>query len=291
MENNFVYILTEGDHDASFIYRILKSNGFSTYSKSIKDFPNPLNYFLQSDIKNVSIPEVRIQEARSRFLPAEVLKKDNNLVLIYSLGGDAKDALRISLVKAINTFNVQDPEAIQASPNSTTSVLYFFDADEIGTIKRMEQVTNELKQVFTKLEFDTPIKELEIIQCEDISLGAFIFKEKDMDKGMLEDVLIPLMKQDNEDIFDVAEKIITMHPSTNLFKDVLTYDASNTILKKVNGIKFAHKKSLVGTVGQLQKSGKSNTICIRETDYLNDVKILNSITCQNIYEFINKVVK
>ena len=70
------------------------------------------------------------------------------------------------------------------------------------------------------------------------------------------------MRQDNDDIFEEAEKFLGIHSSCNLFKEKLTYDESWTVLKKVNKVKYSHKKSLVGTVGQLQKSGMTNTVCI-----------------------------
>ena len=82
MAQNVLYILTEGSHDAAFVYRILKTHGFTTNNELIKNYPQPLNNFLSRDILNVSIPEVKIQEARSRFLPAYVMNRGNNLILL-----------------------------------------------------------------------------------------------------------------------------------------------------------------------------------------------------------------
>lgn len=78
MINNTIFILAEGDHDSAFLERILKANGFTSYKKKIKDYPAPLNDFLQIDIINVSIPEVKIKQARTRFLPYYVMQKDYN---------------------------------------------------------------------------------------------------------------------------------------------------------------------------------------------------------------------
>jgi len=44
-------------------------------------------------------------------------------------------------------------------------------------------------------------------------------------------------------------------------------------------------------MGQLQKSGKSNTTCIRDTDYLTLEKIQGSPKCQEIITFLNKVIR
>ena len=107
---------------------------------------------------------------------------------------------------------------------------------------------------------------------------------------MLEDVLIPLMKEGNNDIFEAAETFLTTSTTSSLFKDKLKYDDKKVIIKKVNNQKYSHLKSLIGTIGQLQKSGKSNTVCISDSDYLNDTKILKNVTCIEIVSLIKQVM-
>jgi hypothetical protein len=289
MANNFIFILTEGDHDAAFIYRILKANEFRTYSEKIGKFPPPLNDFLQSDIKNITIPEVKIEVAKVRFLPNEVLFKRDNLLLVYTLGGDSVKQLRVSLIRTLNAFNIQDPDALQTAPEIDISILYFFDADDKGIANRLGQIKEELKEVFKVEELPGEIVNNGFLEIEDIKFGAHIFTNHGTDNGMLEDVLLPLMEQDNEDIFAEARKFLSIHENTKLFAGKLTYDG--TIVKKVNHQKYTEKKSLCGTVGQLQKSGKSNTVCIRDSDYLNDEKINGHPTCITILEFINIAMK
>ncbi len=289
MANNFIFILTEGDHDAAFIYRILKANGFRTYSEKIGNFPPPLNDFLQADIKNITIPDVKIEVAKVRFLPNEVLNKDNNLLLIYTLGGDQVKQLRASLIKTLNAFNMPDPDALQAAPEIDISVLYFFDADDKGVNYRLKEVKDELNEIFEIENLSNTLLNNELLEIGDMVFGAHIFARPETDEGMLEDILLPLMAQDNDDIFLAARQFLSIHPKTNLFSDKLTYDGA--ILKKVNKQKYAEKKSLIGTVGQLQKSGKSNTVCIRDSDYLNDTKINENPSCIEILEFINKTLR
>jgi len=289
MAQNLLYILTEGSHDAAFLYRILKTNGFSTYNKLIKDYPEPLNAFLARDILNVSIPEVKVQEARTRFLPSYVMNREDNLVLIYSLGGESRSDIRIALVKALNALNEPDEDAIQAFPDTSISVLYFFDADNLGTDARMTQVINECKVAFPKITFEDSYDSKEFHLFEDINVGAYIFRKDEADEGMLEDVLLPMMQDGNDDIFEAAESFLATNHTCTLFSTSLKIDAGGNI-KKVNGHKYAHKKSLVGTVGQLQKSGKSNTVCISDTDYLTDAKINASKSCTEIMTRINKVL-
>lgn len=289
MANNFIFILTEGDHDAAFIYRILKANGFNTYSEKIGNFPTPLNKFLQTDLKNITIPDVKIEVAKVRFLPNEVICKEDNLLLIYTLGGDSVKQLRISIVKTLNAFNIQDPDALQAAPEGNFSVLYFFDADDKGVEQRVIELQDELREVFEIEELPGEMTNNELLEIEDMTFGIHVFTKPGVDEGLLEDILLPLMQQDNDDIFFAARSFLSIHPTTHLFSDKLVY--RDDVLKKVNGQKYAEKKSLIGTVGQLQKSGKSNTVCIRDTDYLNDVKINGNQTCITILEFINKAMR
>lgn len=289
MIQNLLYILTEGSHDAAFVYRILKTNGFTTNNKLIKNYPQPLNYFLSRDILNVSIPKVKIHEARSRFLPTYVMNRDNNLILIYSIGGESKVDIRISLIEALNALNEPNTDAIQAIPDTSISVLYFFDADNLGTEARMNQMIEECKRVFPKVSFEEKYDPAEFHPFEDIKVGAYIFRKPDADEGMLEDVLLPLMKDGNDDIFQAAEDFLAINHTCTLFRDSLELDGTGKILK-VNGEKYSHKKSLVGTVGQLRKSGKSNTVCISDTEYITDDKIKANSTCRDIMIRIEKVL-
>lgn len=288
MAQNLLYILTEGSHDDAFVYRILKTNGFTTNDELIKNYPKPLNDFLSRDILNVSIPEVKIQEARSRFLPAYVMNRGNNLILIYSIGGESKADIRISLINALNALNEPDPDAIQAIPDTSISVLYFFDADKLGTEARMNQVIEECKKAFPKVDFKENYDPAKFHLFEGIQVGTYIFRKPDADEGMLEDVLLPLMRDGNDDIFQAAECFLKTNKTCNLFKNSLQLDGTGQILK-VSGEKYSHKKSLVGTVGQLRKSGKSNTVCISDAEYITDAKIKANDTCQDIMSRINKV--
>jgi hypothetical protein len=214
-------------------------------------------------------------------------------VSIYGVGGGSRSDVRIDFIKKINDFNKPDPEAIQVLKDTEISVLFFFDADDKGIDKRIEQIKKELKLSFPESEAENIDKLVnkEIVLIEDVSVGGFIFSEDEKDTGLLEDILIPLMKQGNEDIFEKAEEFLAIHEQTILFKDKIIYDEDKTIKKKINGQKYSYKKSLVGTVGQLQVSGRSNTVCISDADYLNDAKIKSNATCIDIFNFIQKALK
>lgn len=296
MVKNIVFILTEGDHDSAFIYRILKANGMTTNHKiAIKDYPTPLKELMTNGISSIPVEELNMEVARSRFLPSYIMQKDDNIVSIYRIGGDSKETIRTGFIKSINAFNTPDPDAIQTLKDIQISVLFFFDADDKGIGTRIDQIKKELKLSFPESEVENIDKLVnkEIFLIEDINVGGFIFTEVGKDVGLLEDILIPLMKKENEGIFYMANYFLGIHEGTNLFKSKVEYGGmiiDKTKIKKVNKQKYSYKKSLVGTVGQLQMSGKSNTVCISDSDYLNDEKIKLNTTCVDIYNFIQKVL-
>jgi hypothetical protein len=172
----------------------------------------------------------------------------------------------------------------------TISVLYFLDADEKGIDVRLIEINNELTKAFTGVAFDKLTKNASLEMIDDILVGAYIFAEAGKQTGKLEDILIPMMSAGNEDIFDLAKAFLSIHESTNLFKGNVKYNEDKSI-KKIFDDKYYLEKSLIGTVGQLQKSGKSNTVCISDANYLNDDKLKGSEVCNEILSFVKNAMK
>src|ERR1700722_11841586 len=135
---SIVVILAEGDHDSAFIYRILKAHGATTFNRTIREYQYPLNNLFITGISRDSIDNLNIEVAGSKFLPYRVMKKgDNNTILIYTIGGDSNKAKRNFLVTTLNNFLKSEPDEYQVLTDTRVSVLYFFDADNIGIINRL----------------------------------------------------------------------------------------------------------------------------------------------------------
>lgn len=289
MAQNIVIILTEGDHDAAFLYRILRANGFAKFSEKIKNFPTPLNQLFVSDVMQVSLPEVSLQHARSRFLPYNALTIGNNLLLIYLIGGDSKPLIRISLLETFNSFVAIAGDQYSVIDDTSINFLYFLDADLKGVGPRLEEVNEEIVRALAPAEMIRLTENKTVVVFGNVSVGAFIFTEAGQDKGKLEDLLIPLMKKDNDDIFDHANTFLSIHESTQLFRGKITYNDDHSI-HKVNNEKYDPKKSIIGTICQLQKSGKSNTVCISDADYLTNEKLTTSDSCLDIVTFVRRAL-
>lgn len=268
---NIITVLCEGPHDVAFISKILKANGYNSNDrKKIEDYPIPYNMLLENEAKKSNIQSLNIQELRSTLLPSSTLEKGNCQLFLYALGGDSRKDKRQELLKQIDSFIPKNDDEYPILPaESKLTLLYFFDADDKGVKTRFGSIAKEIKEIIKDFDdvsnFDKPIK----LFNNKLTIGAFIFKKKGKNSGKLEDILLPLMKKDNDTIFKDAE----------LFIDK-SFDS-----KRITGNNFNKEKAIIGTVGQLQKSGGSNVVCISQTDYLNKTKIIKDDNCIDIVNF------
>lgn len=298
MPTQIIIALCEGPHDVSFICKILKSNGFlSNESLKINQFPQPMDSLMAQEIVKTDVEELNLQEVRKGFLPTNTLQKGDVYVFLYSMGGDGKKVPRQAILNSL-AISVRQKGEIKKEriPEDTNlSLLYFFDADVQGVPARLAQVNAEVREVIASTQADIFTANVTYSLHEGIKLGCCIFTGADNTTGKLEDILVPLMKDGNDNIFDNAHGYLNNHfDDARLFPLKLTTAANATTearsARAGDKYRYDEKKSILGVVGQLQKSGKSNTTCISDTDYLTLAKIQGNAKCQEIITFMNNVI-
>ncbi|MFY8187877.1 MAG: DUF3226 domain-containing protein [Flavobacterium sp.] len=269
METQIVALLCEGPHDAEFLSRILRFNGFSSNDGlEIKNYPSPINNFLKTEAIKTNIDDLNLITVRHVLLPYCTLRNENSFFLIYSMIGVGQKEKRKQLLNDFFTLIPKENEYNEHFPIGTElGISYFFDADDKGIDTRTLELNEEINEVLGIKPFNSH-KEIYIHQG--LKLSSFIFTGNDNSKGKLEDLLMPLMKKDNETIFDNADDFLANH-----FDD------------ERKAQKYDKDKSIIGIVGQLQISGASNTVCIKKSDYLNEEKIKENYKCKEIVDFIN----
>ena len=298
MAFQMIFVFCEGPHDVAFITRILKTINFkSNDSTKISDFPFPFNKMIKNEVVKTDVEQLNLVEIRRNLLPASTLKDDRNLVFLYSLGGDSKREARIRI---LNDFKLLIPEegeivADRLPIGASISVLYFFDADNAGVGSRLNLINTEIQEVFPEILNGQFQNVGEVIDASGINVGNFIFTGPDNNTGKLEDILIPLMQQDNDDVFKEARNYLSIHfDDARLFPMKLAWE-NNTIVENRSTRardkeKYDEKKSLIGVVGQLQRSGKSNVVCISDSDYITLSKINDCEKCNQIITFFRSVM-
>lgn len=283
-----ILALLEGPHDAAFIYRILKENGFTTTSKKIKDLPSPLNLYLSNpnSFKSASIEDMKIGTVQQSFFPKEILEKGENTVVLFSSGGVTKTEVRKKIITQFNAVKVANNiYAADKEENLSISILFLLDAEEDGLTYRLNGMSQEIETAMNLPKASIHLTNGGFTKVDDIEFGAYVFTKPETDKGRLEDILLPLMIETNEPIFDDASQFISKINEYSLFKGK-TNNADVKQITKVDKQDFNFEKSLISTAGQLQTSGKSNVQVIREGSYLNKEKILNNEHCKLIVKFI-----
>jgi hypothetical protein len=293
MAKQLVIVLCEGPHDVAFLVRILKCEGFESNEKTkIGDFPPPLNDLLKQEAQKADVERLNLQEISKVLLPFKTLKRDENYLFFYSLGGDGKKAERQKMLETLLSYIPVDAGEISVLPTDTKlALLYFFDADEGGVKARIRAVNEEINGILL-LETDVFANHAETKTVHQILLGNYIFSDPRTGKGRLEDILLPLMSKNNDGIFNGAKKFLQeQFDQQRLFK--LKLKRENNIVheyrsqKKDDKFKFDPSKSQIGVAGQLQESGFSNVVAISNSDYLTFDKIKNDAVCQEIARFFN----
>ena len=298
MATQIIIALCEGPHDVSFICKLLKANGFkSNESKKLIDFPPPMGALMSQEVVKTNVEELNIQQIGNNILPKNTLEKDENYVFLYSIGGDGiKVAFRQNILKSIKGFVIEPGEAKRGRETANTlfSIAYLFDADAKGVNVRLGEVEAEIKTIISTLPNATFTVNGQFATCEGIKLGAYIFTGSDNNTGKLEDILMPLLKSGNEVIFDNAETYLdTNFDQTRTFPLKLSI-ANNVVTEnrsaRVKDTDFDRQKSIIGITGQVQRSGKPNTVYISDTDYLTLAKINGNQKCQEILAFFNSFI-
>lgn len=277
--------LCEGPHDVAFIYRILRVCGFNHYNNRIEDFPSPIGEFLKKEAHKENLEQLTLEELRQGLLPSNAMSRGESLVLLYSLGGDTSKPQRKRLIDTIRSFSPEghDAKEFTLGEEASYKVLYFYDADKKGVGERLNEIASELTEFFST-EIDAFAENGTCARIGGMTIGAYIFAD-DQGKGTLENILLPLMRLNNEEIFASADNLIDTHHDPGRMcrlKIRMSADGKPTEKRDTKNRKFDRSKSLIGIVGQLQNPGATNQVTIQHSDFLNLDKIQKSDICHAI---------
>lgn len=290
-----VFVICEGPHDVAFLSRILSSVGYVNYKERLNNFPYPLNDWLVQMTKNLSVEEFKVNrvfDELNMVLPrgAMVNEDRGQMILLYSLNGDQRKKERKRIIDKVSDWTrlPEDNKAFSVSEQiadngNTFGLIVFNDADDLGIDARLKEIKDEMKDDFP---FVDSIVCNGSIACDDgkVKVSAYVFAEDGKEFGTLENILLPLMKQGEEQIFEDANCFLKKHKDESRLKSLVfcKNDSGMIVEDRVKTNKYYHTKSLIGVVGQLQFSGSSNVVCIEKADYINLDKIAESRTCQDI---------
>lgn len=256
-----------------------------------------MNKLMEQEVSKTNVEELNLKEVRQNLLPLNTVQKGDCFVFLYSMGGDGKSDARKSILRNLR-LNIPEPGEIEKGrlPEGTElSLIYFFDADARGVNTRLAEVRSEIKEVLTTVPDTAFPTNGSFGLFEGIKIGAYIFTGADNTNGKLEDVLLPLLKLSNENIFDNADAYLnTNHDPARIFPLKLSIDGTGAVTEarstRAKDTDFDRAKSLIGITGQLQRSGKPNNAYISDSDYLTLAKVNGNPKCQAIISFFNQFI-
>lgn len=266
-------IMVEGPHDGAFISKVMQVNGYKTCKKPIGKYsPAFIAKYLSGQYKIAPVDELNLQSVRQQiiFPSYSLLRGEEEMMLIFQMGGDGRGDKRKKLVGDIFQFLRSSMTADAVSDSGKITFVYEFDADEEGVQARLQQVTQEIRQIDEALPEIT--KNGSYIESDGIRWGVFIF-EDGSGKGRLEDIILPMMEQDNDDVAGYAKDFVDKRDAFKLFQMVKPTSHP--------------QKARVGVMGQLEKAGCPNSAIIEQSSYLTKEKILGSPVCCQIFEFLS----
>ena len=261
--NKITIAFCEGQHDIAFISKILFAYEFKKYDKTLDKFLQPFGKQYFELMKTMEISDKKLGFQSDYKIPSVSLCKDDNLVLFHNMGGDMKKDERLEVLNMYLKF-VNKENDFTSSYNFEYKFLYFLDSDE----KTIDDRVNELN---SELNLSTPLKHNEVIT--DIhNYGCYIYD------GVLENILLDLMKPSNDSYFDNSKVFIDNNSIDN--ERQKEFRCHNETYK--SGNKFKEKKSIISIAGQLQFSGMNNSVIIANSDYIKKADIDANEHCQNI---------
>ncbi len=294
-------MLCEGPHDVAFLSRLLSADGYVKYRQPLSKFPEPLDKWMTKISKDLSIEDLsldRMYDDIKAVLPSNAIlnEEKKHLILLYSMNGDSHEKRRDKVISALRTWSrppADDKEFSFMEESSEAGnnygLIVLFDADDKGVDSRISEAKAKLCECFPMAESISSNGDV-IYTDENIKIGIYIFADPVTKMGTLENILLPIMRQDNEQMFDDAQTFLDKHHDETRLKSLIFKKTPEGMCEKRDKRhKFHPVKSLMGVVGQLQNSGTSNTVCIEKADYITLEKIKNSCICQDILQMFNKL--
>ncbi len=282
-----VIILCEGRHDVAFLSVLLKHEGYTDYKKTIGKMVQPLKEYFITKFERYDYESSQL--FNRPVLPWIMEKKEgqsNMYILLYSMDGldkidNYREIINDFYFQANNTEAFAEDNGFQ---DSTFSIGFIVDADDKGIKSRVDFIKNKFIDILPDMNGLNHGKEgIKTTNKKRFkAIGCFVLTKQNSDLGNLEDVLLPIMENGNEKLFNEAQLFLT----SNHFSRTKIIDNKKVIDE--NKIKSDLKKSKIGIVGQLELSGQDNTEIILKSSYLQG-KIHNDVKSKEIIDFINKL--
>jgi hypothetical protein len=282
-EYNVLLIFCEGDHDTAYVRTVFrKVLKYDIVKLKFSEMPYPFSSLFETTVRNHSAEDMSLDMAHKFFLPEEILKKTNNMIILFKSGGSTKyDKIKTLLSDYLVLFNEEikfgnkEKDCVK-----TYKYLFVFDLDANGIDGILEKVKDELRKIGG---YDFIVEPWKIGKSDfgrtSNDKAVFVWGDS-TGKGTLEDILVPMIKSNIESrtIIDQAEKVMS---------DMFEWDTEDRDLTHRVAELAKYKKSVITTAGQRAKPGKSLHVIIRESGLITEDALEKSDKTKEFVRFLN----
>jgi hypothetical protein len=269
-EVKVLLVFCEGSHDVAFVSQVMKSFfNFNRVTWKFSQYPAPFNELFRVSVEQHAAQDLSLDMAHKFFLPDQVLESESQVVLLFNSGGKSqsdkvKDLLSnfLPLLENAKTFP-GDAVAIV----SEARYLFLYDADDLG----VDNTRIEIRKAFREIEGNLWMTEQWAVHQN--NPFAAMMGEKSIyiwgdtiEKGTLEDLLFPLFKQDNLELFSKAETTID---------EFFSWDTANDNLKIAVAEDARRKKAIITFAGQRKKPGGSMSVILDQAKLITKETLIN----------------
>ncbi len=271
--------------------RLLReTDNYSDYREIVANMPKPFGYVNGSlkgsyFINKIASYQYESKSLRDRPILPLILRRtsgqSNTFLLLYDMNGmnrinNYKEVIK-DFRQLSNTSSSNDFEGKQAKID--VALAFFYDLDRTPLTDRIDYIKNTYSDMIPELHYLSEQKN--IIDAQNFKAIGYYFLQKDENKGgSLEDIVLPLMHRGNEKLFEGAEGFLKGGKFAR-------YNDNKEVNENKTQSDF--KKSLIGTVGQIEHSGLGNEDVIKLSSLLDKDKLQNSRQCQEIIAFFKKL--
>lgn len=288
-----IVALCEGKTDVAFLRRLLEADNYHDYKEVVANIPKPLGLggkkgesYFSKKLKSYDYDSSKL---RDRPVLPLILKRVEgqslSFILLYDMNGMNRVKNYREIIKDFQGLSLKsgnDEDYESSLFKMDIALAFIFDLDDKTKADRISYLRETYAESISELQYLSETKP--IIDSKHFKgVGYHFFCEEAGQKGNLEDLILPMMKEGKEALFNKAEQFLNCEGAFIRKKE------SNLAEKDENKTESDFKKSLIGVVGQLETSGVNNADIIKITKYLDKDKFKRSTQCAAILKFIRNL--
>ncbi|WP_295586748.1 hypothetical protein [uncultured Lamprocystis sp.] len=260
----------EGAHEVAFLQRLLKARfEFEKVVWRFSEFPSPFNSLFKRNVERHAAQDLSLDMAHKFYLPDKVLRRGDNLALLFNSGG--KTAGKLAQVGGFLADFLDLHERASTFPNDAplvvgrVRVLFLHDADGDGA----DRVRASVKQTFATIgerrrpwfTEDWTLDAANPNAATALDIASYVWADA-QGVGTLEDHLMPVLRACDPQRCSKAECCVD---------ELFSWGGGN---RDPIAERARRHKAIITLLGQREKPGSSQNVIIDQASVLDPAALL-----------------